>query len=122
MGRKSQGPAAEAPAVQESDHVSSKKTEGEILEPTTGAEKAPSLKDILLAINNCKSSLSELPDQLKCIKEDLLLLRHDVQEVCEQTTSLEGRFSQVEDNVNQMKKEIKLMREQLNMCIYKMGF
>lgn len=107
LRRKSQGPAAETSAVQERDQVSSKETEGGILGPTTGAEKEPSLKDILLAVNNCKSSLSELSDQLKCIKEDLLFLREDVQEVCEWTFILEGRLGQVEDDVNPMKQEKK---------------
>lgn len=47
-------------------------------------------------------------------------LRHDVQEVCERTSALEGRLSLVEDDLNPMKQEIKSIREQLNMYIYKM--
>lgn len=43
-----------------------------------------------------------------------------MQEVCARTTALQGRLSQVEDDVNPMRQEVQLMREQLNMCMYKM--
>lgn len=83
-------------------------------------EKEPSLKDILLAVSNCKTSLSDLSDQLRGIRDDLFSLKQDMQEVCAWTTVLEGRLSQVEDDVNLMRQEVKIMKEQLEMCMRKM--
>lgn len=58
VGRRSQGPVAEAPitsaapAILDGEHGLGKKTEEGIFVPTLAIEKEPSLKDILLAINN----------------------------------------------------------------------
>lgn len=127
-GRKSQGLAAGASAtVTESashavlvgeDELSRELAEG-IGVLASESEKEPSLKEILLAVNY-KSSIFDLSDQLKCFRDELLSLRHDVQEVCARTTALEGRLSQVEDYVNPMRKEVILMRDQLDMCMHKM--
>lgn len=65
----------------------------------------PSMKENLQANNNCKFSLSENFDQLKGIIEDMSVLKHDVQGIDERTSVLEGRLSQVEDDVNPMKNE-----------------
>lgn len=85
VGRRSQGPAAKTPSsaapaasvVPEGEHGLNKEIVEGISVPVVVTEKEPSLKVILLAIN-CKSSLFELSDQLKCIREDLLSLKHDV--------------------------------------------
>lgn len=52
---------------------------------------------MLQAFNACKLSLGELCDQLKGVKEELSLVRHDLQKTVERTTALEGRINQVED-------------------------
>lgn len=66
--------------------------------------------------NSCKSSLCELSDQLKGIKEELSFVRHDVQKGREQTTVLEGRISSVEYDLNPIKQEIKNISEKINIC------
>lgn len=38
----------------------------------------PSLKEILQAVNFCKSSLSEMIEQVKGIREEITFLRHDI--------------------------------------------
>lgn len=78
------------------------------------------MKDILLAVNVCKITLSDLSDQLKGIRTDLAMLKRDMQEVCARTTVLEERLSQVEDDVNPLRQEVKRMKEQLNTCLQKM--
>lgn len=119
--RKSQGQTA---AAQESDPAGFKTTETETLvlspEAEASTEGEPSLKEILQAVNNCKFSLCEVSDQLKCIKEDLSFLRHDFQKVRERTTVLEGRLSSVKDDLNPIKQEIKAMREKANIYVSKM--
>lgn len=129
-GRKSQGPAAVGAFAIAAEPAPQTALEGELglskdLREgvgvlTSGAEEEPSLKDILLAINNCKASLFELSDQFKGIRNDFFSLRQEVQEVCGRTAVLEGRISQVEDDVLQMRQEVKRMRNQLDKCMYKM--
>lgn len=74
-------------------------------------EKEPTLKDVFQAVNACKFSLGELCDQLKGVKEELLLVRHDLQKTAERTAALEGRISQLEDDLHPLKHEVKIMRE-----------
>lgn len=53
-----------------------------------------------------------MSDQLKTIREELSFVRHDLQKVRERTTTLEGRVSLVEDDLNPFKWEIITVREQ----------
>lgn len=54
-----------------------------VLEGCARAGEEPSLKDVLLAANFCKSSLYEVAEQLKGIREEIYFLRHDAQKVHE---------------------------------------
>lgn len=65
------------------------------------------------AINFRKLSLNELSDQLKTIREELSFVRGDQQNVCERTTALEGRVSLVDDNLNTLKWEIRIVKEEM---------
>lgn len=74
------------------------------------SEEEPTLKDVFQAVNACRLSLGELSDQ---VKEDVLLVRQDLQKVAERTAVLEGRISQMEDDLHPLKHEIKNMRKQM---------
>lgn len=126
-GRKSQGPAEICiPSVTESALQTCLVKESglsglghEVIKDKEAAEQEPSLKDILLAINVCKTTLSDLSDQLRGIRDDLVILKKDMQEVCARTTALEERLSQVEDDVNPLRQEVKKMKAQLDTCLQK---
>lgn len=114
--RKGQG---QAPAIETSANTANnlgakKKIQKENMETTTemAKEDEPSMREILQTVNNCKSLLLEI--------FDFTVLKQDVQGIGEWTSALEGRLSQVEDDVNPLKHKIKVMRKQLNMCIHKM--
>lgn len=56
-------------------------------------EEEPSLREMLIAVNVCKTALTEMTDQLNCITEEMAFFRHDLQKVRECTSELEGRGS-----------------------------
>lgn len=87
---------------------------------STNNEKEPSLKDILLAINNCKLSINDLSEQFKSIRDELLTVKGEVQVVCTRTTALEERLSQMEDDVYPLRQEVALMKNQLKDRMQKM--
>lgn len=72
--------------------------------------KEPSLREVLMLVNGCKYALSKMRDQLNCIKEEMSVVRHDLQKVRECTTELEGRVSGVGDAITPMKQEIELLK------------
>lgn len=53
-----------------------------------------------------------MSDQLQTIREELPLVSHDMQKVCEWTTAL-GRVSILEDDLNPLKREMSTRREQM---------
>lgn len=83
-------------------------------------EREPSLRDILMAVNNCKLSITDLAEQLKIIRNELLDVKKEVQVVGARTTALEERVSQVEDDVYPLKQEVSVLKNQLNACMQKM--
>lgn len=89
-------------------------------EPAPVEEKEPSLRDILLAVNNCKLSITDLSEQFKIIRDELLDVKKEVQVVGARTTALEERLSQVEDDVYPIKQEISVLKNHLNACMQKM--
>lgn len=82
-------------------------------DPCPPLEKEPTLKDVFVVVSACQGSLKELCDQMKGVKEDLILVRQDLQKTAERTTALEGRTSQLEDDILPLIKEVKNMKEQM---------
>lgn len=116
--RKSQGQAMTASGMDPAgDRTVEEDTLG--LSPRAGfsTEGESSLREVLQTVNACKFSLGELIDQFKSIREELSLVRHDLQKVWERTTTLEGRISLVEDYLNPLKQEIRSISEKVNTCV-----
>ena len=91
--------------------IAEKGTEpGLVLSPTV--EGDPSLKDVFLVVNVCKQTLGELCNQMKGVKEELGLVRQELQKTNERITEAEGRISQIEDDLYPVKQEVKTMKEQ----------
>lgn len=88
-----------------------KQSTGAIAEPCLPQEKEPTLKDVFLFVNACKDSLKELCGQIKDVKEDLILVRQDLQKTADRTTALEGRTSQLEDDVYALINEVKNFKQ-----------
>lgn len=84
------------------------------------SEKEPTLMDVFLAVSACNGSLKDLCEQMKGVKEDLTLVRQDLQKTAERTTVLEGRVSQIEDDISPLIKEVKSMKEQISKHASKM--
>lgn len=80
----------------------------------------PTLKDVLCAVNSCKASLSDLCDQLKGLKEELITVNQDLQRTIARTSTLEERLSQVEDDLAPIKLELKAMKTQMGLYKTKM--
>lgn len=57
---------------------------------------------------------------MKGVKDDLLLVRQDLQITAERTTALEGWVSQLEDYITPLMKEMKRMKEQISKQASKM--
>lgn len=93
-----------------------------VLVPDTGLlpQEAPTLKDALYAVNACKCSLNSLCDQLKGIKEELLLMGQELRRTVERTTALEERLSLIEDDLFPLKQEVKVLGEQMGLHASKM--
>ncbi|XP_075712997.1 uncharacterized protein LOC142749187 [Rhinoderma darwinii] len=68
--------------------------------------KEPSLADIFAAVKQNSSILSVLTGQVGSLKEDILLLRNDLQKVAERTTVIEGRVSEVEDVLPELRRDV----------------
>lgn len=73
-------------------------------------EDQPSLKEVLLAVQSCNSSLTaslnSLASQVGSIQEGLSFLRHDVQKIRERTAALEGRVGEVDDDIQHLKTDL----------------
>lgn len=82
----------------------------DLLALEASTEEEPSLRDVLMAVNGWKCALTEMMDQLKCIKEEITFFKHDLQKVRERTLELEGRVSGSGDGLTPMKKEIELLK------------
>lgn len=94
--------------------------EEKLSDPSPIPEKEPSLKDVLQAVNACKFSLKDC-DQMKGVKEDLILVRQDLQKTAERTTVLEGGpISQIEDDMHPLKHDVKNMKDQISIYASKM--
>lgn len=66
----------------------------------------PSLREVLQAVNSCKSSLFKMTEQIGVIREEINFLRHDVQKW---KAALERRMSSVEDDLNPLKQEKRII-------------
>lgn len=60
-----------------------------------------------------------MTEQLREIREEINFLRYDVQKMQEWTTALEGRMSLVEDDLNPLKQEIRIISEKVNTYAFK---
>lgn len=78
------------------------------------SESEPTLKDVLCAVNSCRSSLSNLCDQLRGLKEELCSMSQELQKVGVRTSMLEDRLSQAKDILHPLRQEFKLMKAQLD--------
>lgn len=58
--------------------------------------------------------------KLKRSKKSLSLMRQELQKAVERTTALEGRVSQVEDDIYPLQQEVKTIKDQLGRVIEKM--
>lgn len=54
------------------------------------------------------------------MKEELLLVRQDLQKTAERTTVLKGRISQLENDLHPLKHEVKIMKEKMGINASKM--
>lgn len=82
--------------------------------------ESPTLNDVLLAVNVCKQSLGELCKQMKGIKEELSLVQHNLQKTAERITVVEGRISQIEDDLYPVKQEVKFLKDQMGKFVGKL--
>lgn len=96
------------------------KTTETVSELTISMVAELTLKDILCAVNLCKGSLSDLCDQLRGLKEELLAISQELQRNIVRTTTLEERLSQLEDDLTPMKLEFKAMQTQMSLYKVKM--
>lgn len=65
------------------------------------------MKDVLLAVTQCKSSFSALAMQLGRLKEDINIIHHNLRRVTEKTKAVEDSVSTVKDQVTETKKDCK---------------
>lgn len=81
------------------DTVSTKAPIPAAMSTVSPAELAtePTLQDILSAVTSCNTAITALTTEIKVIKLKINLVRHDMQKLCDHTTALEGRLSNVEN-------------------------
>lgn len=60
--------------------------------PGTQNPEKPTLADILRTVNNCTVSVNTLKEQFGGLREDVSLMRQDMQNIRERTTAVESRF------------------------------
>ena len=111
--RKSQGPSVVSGKSATNKNISTaeKETEPGLVLPST-VDGDPSLKDVFSVVNVCKQTLGELCNQMKGVKEELCLVRQELQKTNERITGAEGRISQIEDDLYPVKQEVETMKEQ----------
>lgn len=73
-------------------------------------ETQPTLKEVLAAVQHCNTSLTAslniLSSQVGSIQEGLTILRHDVQKIRERTAALEGRVSEIGDDMQHLQHDL----------------
>lgn len=59
----------------------------------------PTLAEILRAVHKCTASVNTLQERLGGLKEEVSLIRKDLQKIRERTTATESRISDIEDKL-----------------------
>lgn len=67
----------------------------------------PTLKDVFLAIQNCKHTLNTLSTQFNCLREDVTIMHLDMQKVRECTSALEKQVATIGKVLGCMQHELK---------------
>lgn len=60
-------------------------------------EPEPTLRNILMAVTSCNTSITVLTDEIKGVKAEISFVRQDMQKLRERTSALEGRVSTLEN-------------------------
>lgn len=68
----------------------------------------PSLSDILHAVHKCTASVDDLKEKFGGLKETVSLMRQDLQKIRERTTAVEGRVSEVEDQLPPLNRDVRM--------------
>lgn len=72
----------------------------ELTEDSGGEEnEQPTLAMILKAVNKCTASVNTLQERFGGLKEEVSLIRQDLQKIRERTTAAESRISEIEDKL-----------------------
>lgn len=58
---------------------------------------------------------------MKGVKEELSLVRHELQKMVERITAVEGRISQIEADLHPVKQEVKILKDHMNKFAEKMN-
>lgn len=77
-------------------------------------QSEPTLRDVLLAVNQCNTSLSSLTIQMGNLKEDIGLIRQNIQRITERTTAVETRVSDLEDQSGIVQKDTRRHTQQIS--------
>lgn len=91
-----QGAGAMLTQGEVSDAIADEPEEHE--EEEEGSEQ-PTLADILKAVNKCTASVNNLQVRFGGLKEEVSLIRQDIQKIRERTTAAESRISELEDKL-----------------------
>lgn len=83
-------------------------------------DQEPTLKEVLCAINACRSSIGGMWEELKALSEEFGSIKQELQKTVERVKTVEERVSQVEDIVTPMRLEFKKMQAQLDANSLKM--
>lgn len=83
------------------------------------ATSEPTLRDVLLAVNKCNTSLSSLTIQMGTLKEDVGLIRQNIQKIKERTTAVETRVSEVEDQLASTQTDTRRHTQQISSLMAK---
>lgn len=82
-------------------------------------QSEPTLRDVLLAVNQCNTSLSSLTLQMGNLKEDIGLIRQNIQRITERTTAVETRVSDLEDQSGVLQKDTRRHTQQITTLMAK---
>lgn len=63
----------------------------------SATDPEPTLRDIFTALTTCTSSIADLTGEVKGMKVEISLVRHDMQKLREHTSALEGRLGTLEE-------------------------
>lgn len=66
----------------------------------------PTLRDIIAAITSCNTAITVLTSEIKGVKLEFNLVRHDMQKRRDRTAALEGRMSNVENEVAPLQRQL----------------